>query len=107
MVSIVSVFCGYRTGAMCPGVRRKLLNQTEFLILNWKGYLFSVLLDVRDCITYSRNLLSLIVWDADSERLLKLHDELYSVKRVCSEVVSETCLWLNFCFVNSEFVNDD
>ena len=69
--------------------------------------LFCVLLDVCDSVANSANLLSLVVGDRDTELLLELHDELYGIQRVCTEVVSETCFGLNLCFINTEFVYDN
>ena len=54
-----------------------------------------------------QDLLSLVVGDRDTELLLELHDELYGIQRVCTEVVSETCFGLNLCFINTEFVYDN
>lgn len=47
---------------------------------NGNHYLLDVLLDVADSITYSRDLLGLIVGNSDLELLFKFHDELYSVE---------------------------
>ena len=54
------------------------------LKLRWQPiliiHLFCVLLDISDSITYSTDLLSLIVGDRNTEFLLKFHDELYGIQ---------------------------
>ena len=74
---------------------------------NGNHYLLDVLLDVADSITYSRDLLGLIVGNSDLELLFKFHDELYSVERVSTEVVGEACFVRYFSFINAQFVTDD
>lgn len=58
--------------------------------------LLSVFFDVRYSIAYSTNLLSLVVGDRDTEFFLEFHDKFYSVKRVCSKIVSEASFVSNF-----------
>ena len=58
--------------------------------------LLSVFFDVRYSITYSTNLLSLVIRNRDTEFFFEFHDKFYSVKRICSQVVSEACFVSNF-----------
>ena len=58
--------------------------------------LVDVLFDVSDSVTYGRNLLRLVIGDSDAKFLLELHDELYSVERVSTEVIGEASFVLHF-----------
>gem|GEM_PF-2454670 len=49
--------------------------------------LLSVFFDVRYSITYSTNLLSLVIRNRDTEFFFEFHDKFYSVKRICSQIV--------------------
>lgn len=69
--------------------------------------LLNIFLYVSDSITYSCNLLSLIVGNRDFENLLKFHDELYGVEGVSAKVVSKVCFRLYLIGLNAELVNDD
>ena len=69
--------------------------------------LFAVLLDIGDGVTNSGDLLSVLVGDVHLEYTLKLHNQLYGVERVCTQVILEACLWLNLIFTYTEFVNDN
>lgn len=69
--------------------------------------LFYVGFDVFDGLTYGRDLLSLIVGNGDAKSFLKLHDEFYSIQRICAQIIGEAGLVINFTFFNTEFVNDD
>ena len=66
-----------------------------------------VLLDVSDNITYSLELLCLLICNLDAKLLLELHNELYSVQRICAEVASEGSLWGNLRLLNALLVNND
>ena len=66
-----------------------------------------VLFNIGDGICYSADGLCLIVGDVDVEFFFKLHNQLYGVKGVCTQVVGETCIRGYLRFVNTEFVNDD
>lgn len=63
--------------------------------------------DVFDGVAYSLNLLSFLIGYLDAEFLLKLHDEVHCVERVCAQVCGECCCGGYLAFVNAEFVNDD
>ena len=69
--------------------------------------LFCILFDISYSVANSGNLLSLIVGNGNTELLLEFHDELDSVQRVGTQIVSETCFWLYLCLVNTKFVYDD
>ena len=45
--------------------------------------------DIRYSITYSTNLFCLVIRNRDTEFFFEFHDKFYSVKRICSQVVSE------------------
>ena len=66
-----------------------------------------MVLDVLDNITYSCNLLSLLIGDLKVESLLELHNELYGVERICTQVACEACLGSNLCLFNAEIINDN
>ena len=51
--------------------------------------LLCVFSDIGDSVANSANLLSLVVGDGDAKFLFELHNQFYSVERVCTKVVGE------------------
>ena len=71
------------------------------------AHLFCILFDVLDGISDSLNGLSLVIRNGDTEFLLELHDELYGVQGISTQIVCEACLGLYFRLINTKFVNDN
>ena len=69
--------------------------------------LFLVLLDVLDGVTYGSDLLSVLIRDLDIESLLELHDQLYGVERISTQMVGEACFGYTLRFLDTQFVDDD
>ena len=64
-------------------------------------------LDVGDGIGNSGNLLCLVIGDGHFECLLKFHNQLYGVQRICTQVVGERCFGSYVCFINTQLVYDN
>lgn len=60
-----------------------------------------------DSVAYSLNGFGFFIGNGDTEFLLKLHDKLYSVKAIGTEIGGERCSFSYFVFVNSKFIDDD
>ena len=71
------------------------------------SYLFCVLLDVSDSVTYSSDLLCLVVGNRNTKLLLELHNQLNGIQRICTQIICEAGLSLYFCLINTEFINDN
>ena len=69
--------------------------------------LFLVLFDILDRVADRRDLLCVLVGDLNIESLLELHDELYGVERIRTEVVGEACFGYDFRLFYSQLVYDD
>ena len=69
--------------------------------------LFLVLFDILDRVADRRDLLCVLVGDLNIESLLELHDELYGVERIRTEVVGEACFGFDFRLFDSQLVYDD
>ena len=55
-------------------------------------------LDVRDGITYSGNLLCLIIRNRNTEFFFEFHNQFNCVKRICAQIISEAGFVSNFRF---------
>jgi acyl CoA:acetate/3-ketoacid CoA transferase alpha subunit len=55
----------------------------------------------------SLDILRLLVRDADIEFFFEFHNQLNSVKAVCSQIVLEAGLRGDLCFVHAELVDND
>src|SRR5260221_456613 len=66
-----------------------------------------VLFQVRNRLTYGRDVLCLIVRNGEVKFLFELHDEFYSVQTVSAKVVGEASLRGNFRLFYAKLVNDD
>ena len=64
-------------------------------------------LDILDRVADRRDLLCVLVGDLNIESLLELHDELYGVERIRTEVVGEACFGYDFRLFDSQLVYDD
>ena len=64
-------------------------------------------LDIRDRVADGSDLFSVLIRDLDIESLLELHDQLYSVERVCAQVVGEACFGDYLRLLDTQFVDDD
>ena len=72
-----------------------------------KRELLFVLLDVSDSVANSSDILYLIIEKDDVESLLELHDELYCVERVGTQVVCEACFRLYVLLVYTQLFSNN
>ena len=69
--------------------------------------LFLVLFDILDRVADRHDLLCVIVGDLNIEIILDIHDELYVVELIRTEVVGEACFGYDFRLFDSQLVYDD
>src|SRR5690606_1092975 len=72
-----------------------------------ENLVFGVCLSVRNGVANCSDLFSLLVGDCDAQFLFALHDQLNSVQRIRSQIVSKTCCRGHFLLTNAQLINDD
>ena len=93
----------FATAHLSENIRIQQILHSSLLLFT----LFCGLLDILDGVANSTDGLSFIVGDGNVELLLKLHDQLNGIQRICAQIVSETCLRLYLCLINTKFINDN
>ncbi|EDZ65189.1 hypothetical protein NOC27_3437 [Nitrosococcus oceani AFC27] len=63
--------------------------------------------DITYRLTYSGNVLCLVIRNLNVEFFLKFHDQLYSVQGIRPKVVGKASFRNNFVLINTQFINDD
>ena len=69
--------------------------------------LFHFLLDISDCVAYRCNFLSVLVRNFNIELLLKLHNHLYGVERISTEICLEVSFVSNLRLLYTQLISNN